>query len=53
VHSHKKGSFVNSAVKDSAPVLVQPGKTTRLEAAIGHGFMPSYFLSEVDAIDSE
>ncbi len=53
VLGHKKGSFINSAVKDSSPVIVEPGRITRLEASIGQGFMPSYFLSKVDIIDAE
>ncbi len=50
---HKKGGFIYSAVRDSDPVVVEPGKVTRLEASVGQGFMPKYLLSEVDVIDSE
>ena len=53
VLGHRRGSFVNSAMKDSNPVKVDPTKITRLEASIGQGFFPSYILSEVDVIDSE
>lgn len=50
---HKKGGFLNAAVRDSKPVKIESNKITRLEASYGQGFMPSYFLSEVDIIDSE
>ena len=54
VLGHKRGSFVNSAVKDSMPVKVEPGKITRLEASIGQElFMPGYLLSIVDVIASD
>ena len=53
VLGHKRGGFLNCAVRDSDPILVEPGKITRLEASYGQGFMPKYFLSEVDVIDSE
>jgi hypothetical protein len=54
VLGHKRGSFINAAMPDSAPITIFPGKTTRLEAAKDDdGFMPRYFLSEVDVINSD
>ena len=53
VLGHKRGGFLFCAVKDSTPVRVEPNCTTRLEASVGTGVLPHYFLSKVDVIDAD
>ena len=49
VLGHQRGSLVHSAIPDSNPVKIEPGKITRLEASIDQrGFMPNYVLIKVE-----
>ena len=52
VVGHNRHSFVGSAIRDSLPVNVVPGRVTKLVAALAAWDIPMhYVLKEVDVIE--